>query len=162
MYESTSMDGLPAQIVTTASIYQTSPLKILKNLLNFVLFASDNYPSIEKDGQCTYTLILRFVRDRRCCGKAINITHWCVCVCVCVCARARARVGVPGRGVVCICVHDIVLISQHATRRRHLLISVAPLSPVPSYFSTLSHERQGFLKTLLNMESVLIFSATFV
>ena len=139
------MDGLPAQIVTTVSIYQISPLKILKNMLNFVLFASDNDPSIEKDGQCTYTLILRFVRDRRCCGKAINITHWCVCVH----ARTLARA--------CVSVHDVVVLSQHATRN-----ICGPPSPAPLYFSTLSHERQGFLKTLLNMKSVSIFSTTFV
>ena len=58
------------------------------------------------------------------------------------------------------CVH-VALLMQHDTRMRHIVTSfVTPLA-APN-FSTLSHKRHNFLKILLNLRCVLIFSTAFV
>jgi hypothetical protein len=84
----------------------------------------------------------------RCCGKAV--LH----ICVCVWARVRAYARVRA------CVH-VALLVQHSTRMRHILTSfVAPLAP--PHFSTLSHKRHDFRKTLLNIKCVSWLSLEFL
>jgi hypothetical protein len=58
----------------------------------------------------------------------------------------------------CACVRASLLI-QHATSMRHVLTSlVAPLAQ--QHYSTLSHKRHDFRKTLLNMKCVFEKSST--
>ena len=87
-------------------------------------------------------------------GKTINITY------LCECDGARARVYVCPRARACACVH-VALLIQRATRVRHIVTSfVAPLSP--PYFSTLSHKRHDFRKTVIGHKMcVFIFSTTY-
>jgi hypothetical protein len=97
-----------------------------------------------------------------CCGvNTINITHFSVCMCVCACVNARAC-GFPGAwACACVCVR-VALLTQHATRMRHIVTSfLAPLAP--SYFSTLSRKQMIFEKQNVTEHKVyLIFSTTIV
>ena len=70
----------------------------------------------------------------------------CVCMCACVCECAGA--------FVCACTCALVaLLTQHA-KRMGRIISSSVASLAPSYFSTLSHKRHDFRKTLLNTKCV--------
>ena len=86
-----------------------------------------------------------------------SITYWSVC------ARACVRAcDYPGAWACAFSYVHIALLMQHATRMRHIVTSfVAPRSPL--YFSTLSHKRCNFRKTVTEHKMcVFIFSTTFV
>jgi hypothetical protein len=65
----------------------------------------------------------------------------CVCVCVCVCLCVCVWV--------CVCV--VALVIQHAMHMHHILICGLSDS---NLFSTLSHKRDDFRKTLFNINSL--------
>jgi hypothetical protein len=81
---------------------------------------------------------------------------------ICVCARACVN-ACPGESAcACACVH-VPLLIQHATRKRHIVMSfVAPLTP--PYFSTFCHKRHNFRGKKVNEHKmcVLISSTTIV
>lgn len=58
----------------------------------------------------------------------------------------------------CMCVRNVALLIQHATRMRHILTSVvAPL--FPPYVSTLYHKRSDFQKNVTEYKMcILMFS----
>ena len=55
----------------------------------------------------------------------------------------------------------VAFVIQDAMLMLRIILSFVAC-PAVQYFSTLSHERHDFRKTLLNIEHVLIFSSTFV
>ena len=86
--------------------------------------------------------------------KARSLTYLYVRVRARACARARRRVHARA------CMH-VVLLIQHATRMLQTVTSFVASLTAP-YFSTLSHIRHDFRKTLLNIKRVLNSSTTFV
>jgi hypothetical protein len=102
----------------------------------------------KQDGQCTYNVTLRSLRENIVTVKNQYTLH--ICVCVCVSARVLA----------CACTR-VALLIQRAIRMRHVMSFVAVLAP--PYFSMLSHKWHDFReKMLLDIKYVLIFSRTFV
>ena len=90
-------------------------------------------------------------RNHSCRGKTISITYLCL----------RACVSPGAWACTCACVY-VALLTQHATRMRHVVTSFAVRLATP-YFSTLSHQRRDFRKKVTEYEMcVLIFSTTFV
>jgi len=87
------------------------------------------------------------------CGVCVVCGVWCVCVCgvwcVCVC-------GVCGV-CVCVCVCILAFLFRHAKRMRHIILSPVAYLAVPS-FSTFSHKRHDFRKSIEHKSCVFILS----
>jgi hypothetical protein len=87
-------------------------------------------------------------QDRHC---AYYVTLWCV---------LQPLLQLKSNEYYTICV-SVAVVIQHAMRMRHILCYVA--CPAVQYFSTLSHKRHDFPKTVTEYKMcVLIFSTTFV
>ena len=111
----------------------------------------------QQDGQCTYNVTLRRVRESLLPWKS-NKYYMLVCWCM----RARACVRACGyRGAwTCACAYvHVVLLIQHATRMCHIVTSFVALRSALC-FSTWSHSRCDFRKKkLLNIKRVFWFAA---
>ena len=91
-------------------------------------------PRVEQGRQCTYNVTLRRVRS------TIVAVEKQVCVCVCVC--------------VFVCVRERTLVTQHAKRMRHIILSSVACPAVP-YVSILPYN--DFRKKFLNIKCFFLF-----
>jgi len=79
----------------------------------------------------------------------------CVCECVCVYVYVSVCVCVYVSECVCVCV-CLALVIRHEMRVRHIVICGLSVSTI--VFSTLSHKRHGFLKTVTENKMCVLIS----
>ena len=81
----------------------------------------------------------------------------CVRVCAFLCSF-----GFPGHVGLCMCLHAYASLTQNAVLMRHIVLPFV-VCLAASYFSTLSHKRHDFLKTVTDLKTGgLIFSASLI